>query len=158
MYVSIEDVWCDPKSGACEVGGPPELAERSRHFVEKLSAGCLHVARCDVEDQVVFIVFDLDRPDLDASARAMVIESLLRHEKSLVGVLWEWDTARCTVSLVPTGTGTDRALAARAAAVVQASWGWDDSEEIAVTVENEVLEVRPRHREEGWFADAQAKR
>jgi hypothetical protein len=42
----------------------------------------------------------------------------------------------------------------RAAAVVQASWAWDKSPEIIVSVDQEVIEVSPRYDAEGWFADA----
>jgi hypothetical protein len=157
MHVSIAHMWCDPKSGACELGRPTEQVEFSKHFVEKLSANWVQVARCDVERQVVFVVFDLARAALDASARTTVIESLMRREKSLVAVVNAWDTARCTVTVVPTGSGANRALAAQAAAVVQASWGWDESEEIEVTVDNEVIEVRPRDGADGWSADVRRR-
>jgi hypothetical protein len=158
MRVSITDAWCDPRSGTCEVGRPADPTEYSKHFVEKLSAGCVHVARCDVEGQVVFVVFDLDRAGLEASVRTMMIGSLQRHERSLVAVVREWDTARCTLTLVPPGTRADRVLVARAAAVVQASWGWDESQVIHVRVEDEAIDVAPRHGAEGWSADAQVKR
>jgi hypothetical protein len=49
-------------------------------------------------------------------------------------------------------------LVAQAAAVVQASWGWDESQVIRVTVDDEAIDVAPRHGAEGWSADAQGKR
>jgi hypothetical protein len=157
MHVSITDAWYDPRSGTCEVGRPADPTEYSKHFVEKLSAGCVHVARCDVDGQVVFVVFDLGRPGLDASVRTMTIGSLLRHERSLIAVVSEWDTARCTLTLVPPGTQADPVLVAQAAAVVQASWGWDESQVIHVSVEDEAIDVAPRHGAEGWSADAHAQ-
>jgi hypothetical protein len=77
MRVSMARVWCDPNSGACEVGGPTEPVESSKHFVEKLSAGRVQVARCDFEGQVVFIVFDLGRASRQTPGSARPAERLL---------------------------------------------------------------------------------
>jgi hypothetical protein len=83
-----------------------------------------------------------------------VVESLLMREESVVVVVGEAGTARCRVAVAPTSTVEARGAAARAAAVVQASWAWDESPEIVVSVDEETIVVSPRYDAEGWFADA----
>jgi hypothetical protein len=156
MRFSLADVWCDPKTGTCQVAPPPELAKYS-DFAENVSAGRIHAARCEAEGQVVFVVVD-SGSDFDASARARVIDGLLRLEKSLVALITKSETACCAVTLVPRRNRVDRELAAQAAATVQASWGWDASWEIAVTVEGEVIEVAPCDRAAGWWGAVEIRR
>jgi hypothetical protein len=156
MRVSIvARLWCDPRSGACEVEeriGPAECS--GRH----ICIGTVLVAQCDVDGQFVFVVNDGVRPGLDGNERATLTEILLKREKAVVAFVREASTGRCNMAVMPpTSTPDGRGAAARAAAVVQASWGWDESPEILVSVDNEVIEVAPRYGTLGWSAGARMK-
>jgi hypothetical protein len=155
MRVSIATVWCDPSSGTCELERQLDATERAKHTVEKLHARNVQVARCDVEGSIVFVIHDWDHARLDASVRAVVIAGLSRHaEGALVAVVGEADTGRCTVEVIPPSTIAQRTAAAQAAAVVQASWGWDESPEIRVSVGGEVLEIAARYDSVGGWSAA----
>jgi hypothetical protein len=155
MRVSIvARLWCDPRSGTCEVEeriGPVQCSGRHPWV------GTVLVAQCDVDGEVVFIVHAPDRPGLDANERAALSEILLNREKAIVAVVSEYRTGRCRMAVLPTSTPDEHAAAASAAAVVQASWGWDESPEILVLLDDERIEVAPRHGPEGWSAEARTR-
>ena len=142
-----------PEDRSLEVEEP---VARGEHAARTVSVGSVLVAECRVGDRVVFIVNDLGRPALCATDRAAVIQSLSRQEGAVVAVVGEASSGRCRLAVVPAGAHAGRVAAARAAAVVQASWAWDESPQLLVSVDEELIETTARYSEGGWFADVRA--
>jgi hypothetical protein len=153
MLVSIDArLWCDRKSGSCSDEDRVGATQYSGRGIE---VGSVLVARCNAGGRTVFVVYDLGQPNRDSTKESVVIEGLGQRRKGVVAVITEATAGRCTMTVVSPSTPEERATAARAAAVVQASWAWDESPVIMVSVGNEVIKVAPRHDAGGWWADAE---
>jgi hypothetical protein len=154
MHVSIDTrLWCDPRTGACEAAEVDAATVRG-----PTREGCtVQVAQCRVGGELVFVLDDLLRPGLGESRRAVLTAALLQRANAIVAVVGEASTGRCSVAVFPSSPA-DASIAARAAAVVQASWAWDESSAILVSVGGEVIEVSPDYGASGWLANAKTLR
>jgi hypothetical protein len=154
MRVEIEALgWCNASSGTCE-------------FIKKTAGATLkgpssddrgtQVARCRVENDLVIIVH-AQSPTLGRDQRATLVAALQSSEVALVAFLVETGVGSCRldvpVSDLPDGA---HAVIAMAAAVVQASWAWDESDRISVTIGDKTLAVAARHDAKGWSAEVRA--
>jgi hypothetical protein len=154
MRVEIEAVgWCNAASGTCE-------------FFKNIAEGTLkgpssgdrltQVARCRVEDKLVFIVHALI-PTLGDDERAALVAALPSDRVALVAFLLEASVGGCRLDVLGSDpTEGAHAVIAMAAAVVQASWAWDESDRISVIIGDQTIRVAARHDTKGWSAEAEA--
>ena len=154
MDVDVDAVgWCDASSGSFEFAelttdGPFPGPSDARHTTQ--------VARCRVGDAVVLLVHAL-LPALGERERLTLANALSSEACLVVAFVSEAGAGRCRVDVVG-GSPRDEVCArvAMAAAVVQASWAWDESERIVVTMGDRGVEVVPRHSSDGWCAEEYA--
>jgi hypothetical protein len=117
-----------------------------------VGASAVQIAECLVGGRPVAVVIShgsgLNSPQRDAVARR-VRDAV---GAAVVACLVDSRVGRCELEPSLVGSGEEAAVAAMAAAVVMASWGWDESSHIAVQIGSTTLSVEPAFASKIWTA------
>lgn len=116
------------------------------------------VAECCVDRALVVIgqMYPSRPPEQQAAALQALREQF--GPDALISLVDEWDTGWSRQSaLTPVGGDEARLRVAMAVAVIHASWGWDESEEIRVEDPAGIVLACPRQTGSGWMATARAR-
>jgi hypothetical protein len=123
-------------------------------FAELPSGEHIQICRATVgeEDAAQHIVLFLPAPFADPLTLDSLTPALSREPAGTVGALLRASAeGRATVEVLGEHSSCARQVAA-VAAVMRASWGWDESPTIVVTVNGTPLDVAPRCIGDRWTA------
>ncbi len=116
------------------------------------------VAECWVDRALVVICKAY--PSRPPEQQAIALQALRARfgTDALISLVDEWDTGWSRQSpLTPAGSDEARIRVAMAIAVIHASWGWDESEEIRVEDQAGVVLACPRRTTSRWTATARPR-
>jgi hypothetical protein len=149
MRVDVEAMgWCDAARGTVAFCDLPHDG-----VSDAVTAGRTQVARCSVEGIPVLIAHAL-LPVLRGEERAALVTLLARDGRPLLAFVTEARQGYCRCeTLAAEMSAQDASTIAAAAAVVHASWAWDESDGMIVAVDAREFRIAPRHEARGWVAE-----
>jgi hypothetical protein len=141
--------WCDAARGTVGFRDLPH----ERLGDDAITAGPTQLARCSVEGIAVLIAHAL-LPALYGEERAALATLLTREGRPLLAFVTEARQGYCRCEILAAEMSEqDASIIAAAAAVVQASWAWDESDEMIVAVDAREFRIALRRDARGWVAE-----